>query len=592
MISISDVPRDVKRNLEWRADVLRQAETDIGLREELWIASKRDLLFYVNTFVWTEDPRTNGIIPFATWECQDEIFMEMLKCFGKQDMAIEKSRDMGASWMNIVLFEWRWHFYESQQLGMVSRKEEYVDKRGDPKALFSKVDFIHKWEPLWLLPRMDRRQMYLGNKDNGSVISGETTTGDMFRGGRLTALLMDEFAAFKVQDGYKALSATRDVTRCRIFNSTYQGIYNAFYDVTHKVKGIKVLKLLWTGSPLKRAGLYTSKDGVLEIIDKDYEFPPDYEFILDGKVRSPWYDEEESRCANKYEMAQEVDCDPIGGDYHFFDDAMLSVIKGRDVRMPYSIGDFVIDGGEVVGFSEGETGKCKLWATLKGGKIAGDGNYYVGCDIALGTGATPSVMVAFNAHTGEKVLEYVDAFIRPHDFGKLAVAVCKWLEGFNGETAKLNWEVNGAGKTFTLAVKELGYDLVYHRRDIETGKEQWDRLGWYTDDKTKIVLLTEYRRALNEGDFINRSLQAIEECSDYIRTETTVEHMASKNAQDLDKKGDNHGDRVIADAITWWHVRTDARGMFRAREREKVEMFDPWEYIQQMERNENSGLEW
>ena len=78
MIELSDVPRDVERNLRWRADILRQAETDFGLREELWIASRRDLLFYVNTFVWTYDPRTSCVMPFATWECQDEILREMV----------------------------------------------------------------------------------------------------------------------------------------------------------------------------------------------------------------------------------------------------------------------------------------------------------------------------------------------------------------------------------------------------------------------------------------------------------------------------------------------------------------------------------
>ncbi len=58
------------------------------------------------------------------------------------------------------------------------------------------------------------------NADNGSVIDGESTTGDAGRGDRRTAMFIDEYAAFDVTDGYRVLLASRDTTNCRGFNST------------------------------------------------------------------------------------------------------------------------------------------------------------------------------------------------------------------------------------------------------------------------------------------------------------------------------------------------------------------------------------
>ena len=580
MIDLSLVPRDVHRNLEWRAEILRGGLRNEGLRSELWSACSRSFPFYLNSFVWTEDPRSGGLAPFVTWASQDVAIGRMVANFGTKDMAIEKSRDEGASWICVALFEWAWHFGVDVHLGIVSRKEEYVDKRGDMKALFPKIDFIHARLPKWLMPKYERRMLLLENLDSGNTISGESTTGSIFRGARLTAMMLDEFAAFKVDDSYKAMSSTRDTTHCRIFNSTYDGVYNAFYDVTHNIAGVELIRLHWTGNPRKKGGLYTSTDGILEILDKGYEFPVDYAFVLDGKTRSPWYDVEETRCANKFEMAQEVDCDPIGGDYHFFDDAIIEIARKRDVRPAMHVGDLTVIDGEVVGLSDTEHGSCRIWRPLTQGHLPRRGRYVIGCDIALGTGATPSVLVVMDASTGEKVLEYVNNLIRPHEFGNLACLISEWLIGDDGDGALLNWEVNGAGRTFTLAVRTNGYGRVYVRRNIETGREETGKVGFSSDQKSKIVLLQEYRRAMHVGDYINRSAKALDECVDYIRTETGVEHIASKHSQEINDKGDNHGDRVIADAICWWAAR---RYVIEDAVESKREVDGLYDYIQRME---------
>ena len=75
---------------------------------------------------------------------------------------------------------------------LVSRVQDYVDKPGNPKALFWKIDFLLNNFPPWLKPRgyreaNHRRLLHIENPENGSVIDGESTTGNVSRGDRRTA---------------------------------------------------------------------------------------------------------------------------------------------------------------------------------------------------------------------------------------------------------------------------------------------------------------------------------------------------------------------------------------------------------------------
>ena len=163
------VPKDPSANLKFRQDLLLMGGSDRKAAEELFIMCSRDLLFYVNAFCWTYDPRVgDGTLPFLTYEFQDESLLAIDAAIGSHDLLIKKSRDMGASWMLLTVFEWRWHFKNSQSFLLVSRNEDYVDKAGNPKSLFWKIDFIHKFLPGWLLPRTTRTKLRLTNEDNGS----------------------------------------------------------------------------------------------------------------------------------------------------------------------------------------------------------------------------------------------------------------------------------------------------------------------------------------------------------------------------------------------------------------------------------------
>ena len=528
------VPKDFDSNLAFRSELLELAAKDEDAREELWIACSRDLMFYLNTFCWTYDPRkANGVLPFITYPFQDESICQIRDCIleGK-DLVIKKSRDMGASWMLLSVFEWLWHFKDGQSFLLVSRNEDYVDKTGNPKSLFWKIDFLHKHQPNWLIPSITRTKLRLTNDDNGSSIDGESTTGDVARGDRRTAIGLDEFAAFDVDSSYRALASTRDATKCRIFNSTPAGSSNAFYDIANKEE-IEQLSLHWSLHPEKAAGLYEQN----------------------GKMRSPWYDSECKRCAHSQEIAQELDIDFAGSDYQFFDTKLINRLILEHTSPPMKVGDlrYHSEGLMPMAFDDIRNGKLRLWfnpgQTMK---APTDHNYAIGVDIATGTGSSNSVISIGDCQTGEKVAEYVNSKIRPEELGRLAVALGKWFSGPTQRGAFMVWEAPGPGRNFGDSVIESGYRNFYCKQDDNKLKRKGgSRIpGWWPTKDNKRAIYAEYRDALNEGRFLNKSKEALSECREIVYTQHGwIQHSKTNSSMDPSGARENHGDRPTADAL-------------------------------------------
>ena len=63
-------------------------------------------------------------------------------------------------------------------------------------------------------------------------------------------------------------------------------------------------------------------------------------------------------------------------------------------------------------------------------------------------------------------------------------------------------------------------------------------------------MLGAYRQALGSHDFVNRSEWALKECHDYVFLGNgSVAHEGAANPEDPSGANENHGDRVIADAL-------------------------------------------
>ena len=561
----SQVPKTLVENLEYRRDLLAWADTPKKQRT-LWTACNRDVLYFVNTFCWLYEPRasklrgtTSKIIPFITYEYQDEAFLKMDESLGVCDVGVEKSRDLGATWMFLTLYFYHWVFNPFSSFGLMSRNQDLVDKPGKKDTLMWKLDFLLRGEggkgglPIWMRPKnVYRTNLLMENRDNGSTFEGSATTGDAFRGGRKTSIGMDEFASFSKGDDYEAQAATQHATDSRFFVSTPKGASGAYYDVMHEPSSMVKIILDWRSHPDRKLGLYQGKDGDLEILDKDYKFPEDYKHLMDGKVRSPYYDAECARPgATPQSIAQELDRDYGGSEYQLFGIELYEAAT-PNIMSPFRRGIFGYDAESLEPrFATSDDGPMKLWCHMPDEMPIRDQKYIVGCDISAGLGGSHtsnSVIIVLGATSYEQVAEYATNTTKPDDFADLAISVCKWFGG-----AYLIWEINGApGSAFTRRVLNQNYGNIFYREvEQRNFKKKTKNPGWFSSEKTKPAVLTEMGHAIKSGELVLRSDKLINECRQYVYKEGKIVHSRSVKTQDDSSKGQAHGDRVIAASLAW-----------------------------------------
>jgi hypothetical protein len=550
------VPKTFVENVKYRRNILKIARRSPSERKALRLACAQDPLFYINVFCWTFNPRLkrNKNLPFVSYPFQDRCLKAMYSAIlDGHDLAMRKSRDMGASWMSLYAMEQLWHFHPGFTFLILSREADAVDKPGSSDALFWKVDFMHRLQPDWLKPQIKRRKQSFVNEDTGNSMDGEASTSDAAVGGRRSAIFLDEFS--RMPNGMDILGGTADCANCRIFNYTQWEKGGATQLVTDMAKKgqMKEVVMHWTDHPEKMRGAYQFKKelGRVEAIDESFEFPVDYHFIMDGKIRSPWYDAEcVRRGHNKQDIARNIDMDEVGASYGFFDAEMISYIVDRDARDPYFRGDLMKDQDcRATGVFKSEPAPLSLWCHLDADGNPPKAKYAVACDISWGQNASNSVASVVNGFTGEKVAMYCTNNVDPKEFARRSMALADMFKDYGGGGALLCWEQQGPGTVFAKEVLEVGYSNIYRKIDDYSGRES-PTPGWFASVDAKNQMLSTYRAHISSGEFTNRSKEALMECLEFVTTKTgAVEHAAVKGQADPTGSGKNHGDMVIADAL-------------------------------------------
>ena len=563
------VPKSLRKNLEFRKYILDKCN-NARFRKEVKEACAHDILFWVNTFVWQFNPNAEEgkeAGPFITWDFQDRMLTYggpdsygILQCVeDRKDLLIEKSREMGASWLFLILADWMARFHRNKQFLMVSRSAEAVDSES-PNSLFWKIDYLQKYLPDWLNGEVVRRKMYFGYEDSGSAITGEASTGRAGVGGRATAAFIDEFS--QIKEDFELLQRTSDTTRCRIFNSTHLGLDTAFYKLSVS-PAIRKLKVHWTQHPDKKKGLYRwdNEAKKIEVLDNDYVFQSNYEFMemmepTGGPcpgIRSPWYDEQCKRKDSARAVAMDLDINPKGSVAQFFDPLMIHTLKTTYCVPAWWIGDihYDRDSGKPIDLISSPGGPLKLWVNPGDKGKPPDSIYCIGGDISTGCGTTNSVLSIVDAATGDKVGEYATPHLDAKDLGTIACALCWLFKDNDGNGALIAWEIPGPGQAFGQRIIELGYRNVYYRTsEGSLARAVSDMPGWTSTPINKRQLLMDYNSALKDRVFLNRSEAALEECLDFKYTSTgMIEHGREGSGEDPTGARQNHGDRVIADAL-------------------------------------------
>jgi len=548
---------------------------------------------------WTEQPKPNirpyGVWPFITWPWQDEKIEEITHLMlngGK--VQIKKSREVGATWLILGCGLNLWLFTPRIKGLITSRKEELVDKKGNPDTLFWKLDFMLQHLPEWVIPEYTRTDRHLENLWNGSIIDGEATVESVGKGGRRTWAFCDEFPAVPHAEAEAMDRALTDTAACRIFLGTSEYRSHPFSRMGSQ-KGVIKMALGWWLHPFKAEGLYWSPDLnkiVIEDIDYYRRLAPDVfnkyskgqeityseletellykhpelkiSFIADGgtpdkpKWRSPWYDKQEAERTD-LDVATNLDMNEIGASEGVFSPATINQMICQYVRKPSYVGEILFDSYDNkisnVKFVNGGRGRLKWWGELGGARPVQNHNYVLGCDISLGQGQSNSVCSIFDVDTRTKVGCWADSHTLPEQFAEIVVAIGKWVGGMSKQPL-LNFEANGIGQVFLKRIRELGYSFICKSSVEKRGFHQKSQiLGWWNNPNNLLQLFAMYNAAMtacfrprmNEKIFINPDSDSLREAEDYIFDGGRI--VLSSCMSDSGGAKAAHGDRVVADAL-------------------------------------------
>ncbi len=553
------VPVDPVENDLYRHWLLDQAEQSVEVQDTLLEMCRDDIQFYINVFVYQFNVKCIGseVGPFILWPFQVQAVRTILDHWWEQrDLLIEKSREMGASWLCLIVQDWCCLFHGWQKFLDISHREESVIAADDSDSLFWKLNFMHENLPDWMSRGIRRKKSVFHYPATKSAITGSSTTERSGVGGR-GKVFLDEFS--KQRNDYEILGQTAD-TGPRVFNGTHYGMGTAFHALTQR-PDLHKLVMHWSEHPHKSPGLYRYdvETARVEVLDSTYKYPEDFKFVMDGTptggpfpgLRSPWYDAECIRRANSRDVAMHLDIDVKGSVSQFFDPFVIQRLIRKSWNWLWE-GDLHHDrdSGHPVALVSRAGGPLRLWIDPTADGRVAKAKYAMGVDVAHGMGATPSCLSIGRGATGEKIGEYVNPHIRPEAFGVLAVALGRLFADEGGREAYLCWEQQGPGEKFGQTVLELRYTNLHYHVNVFDGTTS-SKPGWYPSAKAKRLLFDNYSAGLTLGQFTNPSERGLNQTLEYEFDPVTgnVLHSKEKTVDDPAEGRVNHGDISTADAL-------------------------------------------
>ena len=359
-----------------------------------------------------------------------------------------------------------------------------------------------------------------------------------------------------LEDADKVKQGTADVSKCRLINSAHYGPGSDFAKWMTSGK-IKVYAIDYWLHPEKAKGLYLKQDELGR-----------------WKVRSKWYDDECAKRSPK-EVASQIDRDYLGSGNLFFettsldqhiklfgekpkrschirfvpmvsDEAAVRAIRNRDL--------------DLVEVSRGIHGPWRIWRDVQldgqekwNGRPDQHYRYVLGVDISRGQGASNSVITVLCEQTREKIAEFCDNTVPPYDLARICVAAAIWVGGIGG-LPQIIYEANGnPGYDFgRQLVNVYRYPVIWQDRTVgRTNDKATKKWGFASSRDKKAVLLGLLRRSYAHGRFLNHSIEACEEAKRYAYLSDGSIGPAEDETDTRSERND-HGDRVIADALAVW----------------------------------------
>ncbi len=291
MPNVIRIPVNIDANEIYRTKMLIEAQHNIALQASLMIESEEDIFFFFDSFAWTFDPRGEEVnIPFILYPKQRVLINKLQNCLARSkkgekiNLVIDKPRDVGASWTLCLWAFYHWLFGDfSARFG--SRKEDYVDKKGEPDTLFWKFDYLLRMLPSWFRPKSNRAYMMLENLDEEAQLSGESANPNFGRGGRKSCIVFDELSFWSwAQSSWESAG---EATNLRIAMSTppENGRDSFFWKLLNSDKGrIERFEFDWADVPSRDKDWVENQKATKSDEEFAREVMKSYEGTTEGKV--------------------------------------------------------------------------------------------------------------------------------------------------------------------------------------------------------------------------------------------------------------------------------------------------------------------
>lgn len=292
----ADWPPDYVAILAWRQNQVLKMRNNAALIKGAKEYYRTRPVEFINHWCDTYDPRNAGTefptkMPLCMFEKQEELVLCLTSLVKDQESGlIEKCRDMGATWVCCAFSVWLWLFWPGASVGWGSRKEQLVDKIGDPDSIFEKIRMLVNGLPRFFWPagfKPDDHMTYMRivNPETGATVTGEA--GDNIgRGGRKLIYFKDESAHYERPEKIEA--ALADTTRVQVDISSVNGLGNVFhrrreagqdwYPGAELDKGTtRVFVMDWSDHPAKTQEWYDNRkkkaisDGLLHVFAQEVE---------------------------------------------------------------------------------------------------------------------------------------------------------------------------------------------------------------------------------------------------------------------------------------------------------------------------------
>lgn len=292
---------EVKRRLT----LAQNCEKSQLFRQLEYERCRRDVVHFVSNWVDTFDPRQEiSNLPFKLYPFQIETLRWLDEGLEKKKNGlIEKSRDMGVTWVACAWAVHKWLFRSDFIARFGSRKEDLVDDH-TTESIFGKLRYIIYRLPRFLRPfGLTKREdsfLYLINPTNQSVMLGESTNVGFGRGGRSSVVFLDEFA--HVQHSEAVWASVRNNADCINLISSVNGKGNQFAWLRHESK-IRVKTIHWSKHPKKTTEWYERQADEMHDWQIAQELDISYEKSKHGRIYS--------RFDRRYHIAEEpIPCKP------------------------------------------------------------------------------------------------------------------------------------------------------------------------------------------------------------------------------------------------------------------------------------------